>query len=167
MIGASISLSYPVASQLVLLSGLGPELIPDGTFHVGIDGWLPGLTSTLTHIDGRLRITNPGGPGVYTKAQRSVGLLETGVSYRLTIGESVFVAGNKHRVGIGTVPSTQNDAYPVTILLEAPFQASFTDATAEFVPTSSVEHFLFLWAQDHALNTEVHYDNISLRRILT
>jgi len=166
MIGASISLSHPVASQLVLMSGLGPELIPDGAFNVGIDGWLPGLTSVVAHVNGRLCITNPGGPGVYAKAQRSVGILEAGVSYRLVVGESVFVSGNRHRVGIGSVPSTQNDSYPVSILLQAPYQSGFADATEVFVPGSSVEHFLFLWAQDHAQNTEIHYDNISLRRIL-
>ncbi|MCE7999714.1 MAG: hypothetical protein HEP70_12705 [Rhodobiaceae bacterium] len=166
MIGPSISLSHSVGSQLVQLSGLGPELIPDGSFDVGVDGWIPGLTSIVAHVDGRLRITNPGGPGVYAKAQRSVGVLEAGVPYRLVVGESVFVSGNKHRVGIGPVPSPEDDVYPVSILLQAPYQSGFNDAEADFVPTSSVEHFLFLWAQDHAQNTEVHYDNISLRRIL-
>lgn len=163
MIGFSFS---PTAVRNKLQ--FGPELVPDGRFNNGIAGWLPGLSTTLTHDDGSLRIFCTGGGGKYPKAQLSLGTLEAGQPYRLVVGKSVRAPlpnqGNQHRVGISTVPSAGDDAFPASVMLAT--GSTFDNDSAIYVPGGTGEHFLFLFAQDFGGATIVHYDNISLKKVL-
>lgn len=137
----------------------GEELVSNGTFDNGIDGWTERRSAVLTYSSSRLRVAN-GGATVSSGADAPI-TCQIGKRYRVTMTIAATSAGRVAFVRVADKTMNLATINDFRVSTQANPVGTYS---AVFVATQTT-HYVFAQIDGGVLGDWVEFDNISVREL--